>query len=93
MASEQTWQTAEAQRLMQATGGPSSGPAAMEQMIQFTEESNRRILDDSLAYLSPQQMDALRAQQHIELAGTRAMLRMQRPSAAAVEQAAPPPGR
>jgi hypothetical protein len=55
------------------------GTAVLEQMIQFTDESNRRIIDASLAYLSPQQLDALKAQQNMDLASTRALLRTQRP--------------
>jgi hypothetical protein len=79
IADEQKRQTAEVARMTQATGGPRNGPAAMEQMLQLTEASNQRILDASLAYLSPQQQDALKAQQNMELASTRAVLRMQRP--------------
>jgi hypothetical protein len=79
MADERKQLTAEAARIAQATGGGPGGTAVLEQMIQFTDASNRRIIDASLAYLSPQQLDALKAQQNMDLASTRALLRTQRP--------------
>lgn len=79
IAEEQKRQTAEAARVAQIGAAARSGQATLENVIQLTEEGNRRILDASLSYLSPQQQDALRAQQNMELAAMRAMLRMQRP--------------
>jgi len=88
MAGEQKRQAAEVARTAQVTGGARNGPAAMEQMLQLTEEGNRRILDAALAFLNPQQLDALKAQQNMDLAGTRAVIRAQRPQSPA--SGAPP---
>jgi hypothetical protein len=83
MTAEKRWQTAEQRRLRDLGSDPRTGSSPLELMVQLTEDSNRRVLDASLAFLSPQQFDALKAQQDQSLGATRAMLRAGRPQTVA----------